>query len=97
MNYSPESPLRSSIWSLKTIKNENSVTFSNDIKYYFTEWQEPIINEGDDNFQYLDIESMISGDEDSSSHVSFNTLDKSTAGKTCTTDIQKSKAKAFSK
>lgn len=67
-----------SVDSIKLSKLKRIVSFSNIDKFHYTEWQEPEpIDEGGAN-----IESMISGDDDSSSHVSFKTLDKSSAGKT---------------
>ena len=58
------------------------VSFSANDQFYATEYQEPYINEGDvfDDHQQIDLASMISGEDVSSSQCSFAALDKATAG-----------------
>jgi hypothetical protein len=76
---SSTSPVNSS----KSMKASKKVKFSECDQFYETFYQTPFVNEDDENIEdtiYVDIESMISGDDCSSSHVSFSTLDKATAG-----------------
>eukprot|EP00596_Hydrurales_sp_CCMP1899_P000695 CAMPEP_0119037626 /NCGR_PEP_ID=MMETSP1177-20130426/6084_1 /TAXON_ID=2985 /ORGANISM="Ochromonas sp, Strain CCMP1899" /LENGTH=519 /DNA_ID=CAMNT_0006999143 /DNA_START=119 /DNA_END=1675 /DNA_ORIENTATION=+ len=70
----PDSTKSAAGGSVKSGKLKKTVSFSNIDNFIHTEWQEPIYEGG------ADIESMILGDDDSSSHVSFNALDKSSAG-----------------
>lgn len=76
---SSTSPINSS----KSLKATKSVKFSDCDQFYETFYQTPFVNEDDEIIEdtvHVDIESMISGDDCSSSHVSFSTLDKATAG-----------------
>jgi hypothetical protein len=76
---SSASPVNSS----KSLKASKKVKFSECDQFYETFYQTPFVNEDDEIIEdtiHVDIESMISGDDCSSSHVSFSTLDKATAG-----------------
>ena len=64
-------------------KSRKKVSFSEKDQFYETLYQTPFVNEEDEMMEdtiHVDIESMISGDDLSTSHVSFVTLDKATAG-----------------
>ena len=65
----------------KAGKAKKTVSFAENNQLYVIEYQEPIEIEDDREYSVNnDIESMISGDETASSHVSFNALDKLSAG-----------------
>lgn len=62
-------------------KPRKTVSFAVSDQFYIIEYQEPIFIEGGSDYPVNnDIESMISGDETSTSHVSFDALDKLSAG-----------------
>ena len=74
---------KSAISTVKAPKaRRKMVSFSANDQFYATEYQEPYINEGDvfDDHQQIDLASMISGEDVSSSQCSFAALDKATAG-----------------
>jgi hypothetical protein len=67
----------------KSGKAKKCVSFCESDQFYDTLYQTPFVNEEEEIIEdalHVDIESMISGDDCSSSHVSFTTLDKATAG-----------------
>lgn len=65
----------------KRRKPRKTVSFAASDQYYAIEYQEPILVDGGCDYPANnDIESMISGDETSTSHVSFDALDKLSAG-----------------
>ena len=70
-------------------KAKKCVSFCESDQFYDTLYQTPFVNEEEEIIEdalHVDIESMISGDDCSSSHVSFTTLDKATAGSAFDTD-----------
>ena len=74
---------KSAITSVKEPKpRRKMVSFSANDQFYATEYQEPYINEGDivDGHQHIDIASMITEEETSSSRCTFGALNKATAG-----------------
>ena len=67
----------------KSGKTKKCVSFCESDQFFDTYYQTPFVNEEEEIIEdtlHVDIESMISGDDSSSSHVSFTTLDKATAG-----------------
>ena len=73
----------SSTCKSKSGKAKKCVSFCESDQFYDTLYQTPFVNEEEEIIEdalHVDIESMISGDDCSSSHVSFTTLDKATAG-----------------
>ena len=69
--------------STKSGKTKKCVSFCESDQFFDTYYQTPFVNEEEEIIEdalHVDIESMISGDDSSSSHVSFTTLDKATAG-----------------
>jgi hypothetical protein len=82
-NFSDGISSTSPVNSSKSLKASKKVKFSECDQFYETFYQTPFVNEDDEIIEdtiHVDIESMISGDDCSSSHVSFSTLDKATAG-----------------
>lgn len=64
----------------KAGKAKKTVSFAENNQFYEIEYQEPIEEDDREYSVNNDIESMISGDETASSHVSFSALDKLSAG-----------------